>query len=96
MKIRERPLQDERDQQIDRDAHVYALDWVIAITEILTVMCLIKGNPAWKGTLSILCFCVAFVLFYKGKQYEAKPFRQVGVVFLAAGVLLLVWFGVTG
>ena len=93
---RQRPLRDERDEQIKKDAQVYAMEWVIAITQILTIMCAVKGNPAWRGTLSLLFFGVAFTLFYHFKEYEEKPFEQVGVVFLAIGVALLVWFGVTG
>ena len=87
---------DERDKQIEKAAKVYALEWMIALTQVLTIMCIIKKNPAWKGTLSSLFFGVAFILFYEFKQYEEKPFKQVGIVFLIIGIALLIWFGVTG
>ena len=87
---------EERDKQIEKAAKVYALEWMIALTQVLTIMCIIKKNPAWKGTLSILFFGGAFILFYEFKQYEAKPFKQVGIVFLIIGIALLIWFGVTG
>lgn len=93
---RQRPIKDERDQQIETGARSYALEWVIAVTQVLTVMCLVKGNPAWKGCLSILFFGIAFALFYKYGEYQENPFRQVGIVFLIAGIVLLVWFGITG
>lgn len=93
---RQRPIKDERDEKIEKDAKVYASEWIIAITQVLTIMCIVKGNPAWKGTISILFFGVAFALFYQFKQYEAKPFKQVGIVFLIIGIALLVWFGITG
>lgn len=93
---RQRPIKDERDEQIDVQAKVHSLEYVIAATQILTVMCLIKGNPAWKGSLSLLFFGVAFGLFYKYQQYTEKPYRQVGVVFLLIGIVLLAWFGITG
>ncbi len=93
---RQRPVKDERDEQIDLQAKSHSLEYVIAATQILTIMCLIKGNPAWKGSLSLLFFGVAFGLFYKYQQYTEKPYRQVGVVFLIIGILLLVWFGITG
>ncbi len=93
---RQRPVKDERDEQIDLQAKSHSLEYVIAATQILTIMCLIKGNPAWKGSLSLLFFGVAFGLFYKYQQYTEKPYRQVGVVFLIIGVLLLVWFGIAG
>lgn len=93
---RQRPIKDERDRQIETNAKSYALEWVTAVTQILTIICIVKGNPAWKGTLSILFFAVAFALFYQFGQYEEKPFRQVGVFFLIIGIALLVWFGVSG
>lgn len=92
----EKPIKDERDEQIATNAKSYALEWVTAVTQILTIICIVKGNPAWKGTLSILFFGIAFSLFYKYKQYEENPFRQIGVVFLIGGIGLLVWFGITG
>ena len=54
---RQRTIKDERDEKIGKDAKVYAFEWIIAITQVLTIMCIIKGNPAWKGTISILFFC---------------------------------------
>ena len=90
------PLKDERDQQIDVQAKSHALEYVIAATQILTVLCLIKGNSAWRGSLSLLFFGIAFMLFYKYQQYTEKPYRQVGMVFLIIGVALLIWFGVAG
>ena len=93
---RQRPIKDERDRQIKTNAKSYALEWVAAVTQILTCICIIKGNPAWKGTLSIMFFAVAFELFYHFKQYEEKPYRQVGIFFLIIGIALLVWFGFTG
>ena len=51
---RQRPLKDERDQQIETQSRSYALEFVTAAAQIVTVMCLVKGNPAWKGSLSIL------------------------------------------
>ena len=63
---RQRTIKDERDEKIGKDAKVYAFEWIIAITQVLTIM------------------------------YEAKPFKQVGIVFLIIGIALLIWFGITG
>lgn len=93
---KQRPVKDERDEQIDVRAKSYAFEYVVAVTQILTIMCLIKGNPAWKGSLSLLFFGAAFGLFYKYGQYTERPYRQVGVIFLIIGIALLIWFGVTG
>ena len=45
---KQRPFKDERDKQIDVWAKSYSLEHVIAATQILTIICLIKGNSAWK------------------------------------------------
>ena len=90
------PVKDERDQQIDTAARSHALDFLVAATQVLTVLCAVKGNPAWKGSLSLLFFGAAAMLFYKYSQYEARPYRQVGVVLGLVGLALLIWFGITG
>ena len=77
------PLKDERDQQIDVQAKSHALEYVIAATQILTVLCLLKGNPAWRGSLSLLFFGIAFTLFHKYRQYAERPYRQAGMASLA-------------
>lgn len=92
----QRPLKDERDDQIEVRSKYHALDFVIAATQILTVMCLVKGNPAWKGSLSTLFIGGAAALLYKYDKYEEKQYRHVGVALGLIGVALLVWFGVTG
>ena len=48
------PVKDERDQQIDTAARSHALDFLVAATQVMTVLCAVKGNPAWKGSLSLL------------------------------------------
>lgn len=93
---KQRPAKDERDKQIDVQAKSYSLEYMIAATQILTIMCFMKGNPAWKGSLSLLFFGAAFGLFYKYQQYTEKPYHQVGIFLLLIGIALLIWFGITG
>lgn len=93
---RQRPIKDERDAQIDVQAKSHALEYMVATTQILTIMCFVKGNPAWKGCLSLLFFGASFALFYKYQQYAEKPYRQVGICLLLIGIALLIWFGITG
>ena len=39
---RQRPFKDERDEQIETNAKSYALEWVTAVTQILTIVCIVK------------------------------------------------------
>lgn len=93
---KQKSTRDGRSEQINVQARSHALAYVIAAAQILTILCLVKGNPAWKGSLSLLFLGVAFELFYKYQQYTEKPYRQVGAVFLVIGIGLLAWFGVVG
>ena len=92
---KQRPFKDERDEQIDTSSKSAALDFVITATQVLTVMCLIKGNPAWKGSLALLFIGGAARLFYKYDKYEEKPYIQVGICLGLIGIVLFVWFGIT-
>lgn len=92
---KQRPVKDERDQQIDTHSRSTALDFMIAATQILTIMCLIKGNAAWRGSFALLFFGAAAQLFYKYEQYREKPYIQIGIVLGLIGVGLFVWFGMT-
>lgn len=96
MKKIQRPFQDERDQEIDTHSKSNALEFMIAATQILTVMCLIKGNSAWKGSLSLLFIGGAAMLFYKYDKYGEKQYIQIGIIVGLIGLALLIWFGVTG
>ena len=91
-----RLVKDERDAQIDTRSRSAALDFVIAATQVLTLICLVKGNPAWKGSLALLFIGAAAALFYKYDQYKERLYIQVGVVLGIVGVALLVWFGFMG
>lgn len=94
--IRKRLVKDERDEQIETRSKSHALEFVIAATQILTVMCLIKGNSAWKGSLALLFIGGAASLFYKYDKYNEKPYIQIGFVVGLIGIALIVWFGISG
>ncbi len=64
---KQRPVKDERDEQIDMHSRSAALDFMIAAQ-----------------------------LFYKYDKYEEKPYIQVGIGLGIIGVILFVWFGITG
>lgn len=93
---KERPVRDERDEMIDRDSKNWSLELMTCATQILTVICAVKGNSAWKGSLSLLFFGLAAGLIYKYSMYRKKPYLYVGLVSLLVGTALLIWFAVTG
>lgn len=93
---RQKPIRDERDEQIEVQSKAHSLEYVLSATMLLTVICLLKGNPAWKGSISLAFFEAAFEIFYKYKQYEEKLYFIVGVLFLLGGIAFLAWFGFTG
>ena len=93
---RKRPFRDERDEQIETRSKSNALDFMAAGTQILTILCLFKGNPAWKGSLSLLFLGGAASLFYQFDKYEETPYLSIGIVLGLIGASLLVWFGISG
>ena len=96
MRTNNHPYKDERDQEIQIKSDSHALEFVVAVTQILTMLCLFKGNLAWKGSLSILFIGAAIKLFYKYKNYEEKPYFYVGIGAGIIGIALMLWFGITG
>lgn len=87
---------DERHQDIEVKSESYALEFFTAATQILTVMCLIKGNSAWKGSLALLFIGAAAKLLYKYKSYNEKPYIYGCIGSCIIGLLLLIWFGISG
>ena len=56
---RQRTIKDERDEKIGKDAKVYAFEWIIAITQVLTIMCIINGKEQYRYyflALHFYCF----------------------------------------
>ena len=86
----QRPVKNECDKQIETRSRSHALDFVAAAAQILTIMCIVKGNPAWKGSLSLLFFG------YKYDEYKEKTYFIIGIVLGIIGTALLIWFGITG
>ncbi len=80
---------------IKTQAKTHALDIVIALTELVTLICFIKGNPAWKGGLFILFSGIATVLFYRYLAFSKKPYFYTGLVFGSIAIVLFIWFGMS-
>ncbi len=43
----------ERAEPIKVQTKGQALEYMVAATQILTIICLVKENTAWRGTLSL-------------------------------------------
>lgn len=89
---RQRPVLDERDQQIKIHSQSHALSFTASAAQILTILCLLKGNLAWLGSLSLLFFACAAEFYYMHKQYEETLYLGVSIVMGLIGVALLLWF----
>lgn len=83
-------------EDVEIKSESYALEFFTAATQILTVMCLIKKNSAWKGSLALLFIGAAAKLLYKYKSYNEKPYIYGCIGSCIIGLLLLIWFGVSG
>lgn len=91
-----RPYKDERDQDIQIKSESHSLTFVVAATQVLTIICLLKGNLAWIGSLALLFIGAAAQLFYKYHKYEEKPYMQIGAILGLIGMALMIWFAITG
>ena len=87
---------DERDREIQTKSESYAHSFMVAAPQNLTIICLFKGNPAWKGSLALLFVGAATALFYKYRKYEEKPYLYVGVGLGMIGAALMIWFCISG
>lgn len=96
MRKRPAPFADERDKLITLHARNTALYFVVAVTQLLTIICLVKGNPAWKGTLSILFVGMSAQFFYEYDKYGERLFMKVAIGAGLIGAALLIWFGISG
>ncbi|MBQ2925251.1 MAG: hypothetical protein IJE03_00280 [Ruminiclostridium sp.] len=91
-----RPIKDERDREIQVQSESWSLGFLTAATQVLTILCLVKGNPAWKGSLALLFIGAGAQLFYKYHKYEEKPYLWMGLVMGLIALALFLWFGFTG
>ncbi len=91
-----KPLKDERDEQIDSDSKNVSWAFVTTGIQILAIMCLVKGNPAWKGCIGALSIGCSVELLYKYLAYKEKPYLWVGLITLLMGIAFLIWFGISG
>ena len=89
-------MKDECNDQINTKSKSIALDFMIAATQVLTVVWLVKGNSAWIGSFALLFIGGAVQLFYKFHRHAGKPYLYTGILEAFVGVSLFVWFGIAG
>ena len=61
---RARPYKDERDIYIEQQARSFALEGMLVASQILTFICLLKHNPAWKAGLALLFIGAALYVWF--------------------------------
>ena len=67
---KKRPIMDERDMQIEVHSKAHSLEYVTTVAMILTVLCLLKDNPAWNDLSAVKSGQV----YYMDKMlYNFKP-----------------------
>ena len=91
-RARRRPVYDERDQEIEAQANSRALGFGAGCLELFTVLCAVKGEPAWRGGLALLLLGMSASMLYRSSAYEEKPYLWGGLLLGALGAALLVWF----
>lgn len=72
---RQRPRKDERELAIEKEARSYALEGMIVATQILTLICVLKHNSAWKAGLALLFIGGAAEFWSLYKQYDEEDYR---------------------
>ena len=70
---RQRTIKDERDEKIGKDAKVYAFEWIIAITQVLTIMCIIKGIRHGKEQYRYYFLALHFYCFMNLSSMRQNP-----------------------
>ena len=89
------PGHDEQDRAFTITAKGVAWDCVTVAAQILTILCVVKGNPAWKACLSLIFLGMAASMVVPAGKNKMAP-RIWGAVFLGAvGMALMVWFVIT-
>ena len=81
---------DERDQQIDVQSKSYAAEIMVAVSEILMIAALVKGNPLWRGFLSVSLTGCAAILIGRYRAYGERPYLYAGLVLGLATLALLI------
>lgn len=82
----------ERDQEIEACANSKALGFGAGCLELFTVLCAVKGDPAWRGGLALLLLGMSASMLYRSSAYEEKHYLWGGLLLGALGATLLAWF----
>ena len=56
---------------------------------MFTVLCAVKGDPAWRGGLALLLLGMSASMLYRSSAYEEKHYLWGGLLLGALGATLL-------
>ena len=73
-------------------ANSKALGFGAGCLELFTVLCAVKGDPAWRGGLALLLLGMSASMLYRSSAYEEKHYLWGGLLLGALGATLLAWF----
>ena len=69
-----------------------SLEWSAALSQLLTLLCWLKGNGAWRGTLALLFLWLAGACWCRFAREGNEARLLLGVLWALLGTGLLMWF----
>lgn len=85
-------LRDERDREVDAQGAGKAGRAVLWAAQLLAVLCIWQGDPAWAALLALTFVFAAAQLFHRFAADREGPPLLLGLAAAAAAVGLAVWF----
>lgn len=82
-------LRDERDREVEADAGYQAGRVVLRVSQVLTAVCLLRGEPAWTALLSVTFVSAAVHCFCWFRNDRERAYLLLGLAASAAALGLL-------
>lgn len=83
---------DERDVRMETESRSHASDALVAAAEVFCVVCAVRGDPAWRGFLSVALAGAAAMLMHRYGYDREKPWLYMGLALGAAALGMGAWF----